>query len=328
MRFPLRIAIANVAWSELYEGDALVGDHAFLKKNGWGAERYNFLPVPGGTYAGYVRPVGPLEAVPNPGDKDGWLLVYVSKRKSVPGLYIVGWFENATFLPEYQDRPEYEANDDFPLTPDNTKFHYDVTADRAIRVPEGLRDVKIETTVMRRTSIMYLRGHGKSTPPKEALARSVVRQIEALRGLIENVGFKDDVGDNKNLITTDSKKRKEVENASMACASDYLEGLGYKVKDVSARKKGYDILATRSASSRNFPQQLFVEVKGTQADRPRFLMSRRERLFMDDPVNDSRWRLLIVTSALKNPKPHELNRREVNARFDLSTFTWFGEEKR
>jgi hypothetical protein len=322
-----RIAIANVAWSELYEGDALVGDHAFLQKNGWGAERYNFLPVPDGGYAGYVRPVGPTDAVPNPREKDGWLVIYVSKRKNRPGLYIVGWFENATFLPDYRDRPEYEIGDEFPLTPDNTKFHYVAVAKNAFRVPEELRDVKIETTAMRRTSIMYLRGHGTFSAKKEALAQSVVRQIDELRELIGNVGFQDNT-DKRNSITTDSNRRKEVEDASMDCATDYLKGLGYSVKDVSADKIGYDLLGTKKSATSKHPKQLFVEVKGTQADRPRFLMSRRERLFMDDPINETRWRLLIVTSALKKPKPLALNRSEVNSRFDLSTFTWFGEEKR
>lgn len=327
MKSAKRIAIANVAWSELYEGDALVGEHAFLRKNGWGAERYNFLPTPTGEYAGYVRPVGPAESVPNPSVKDGWLLVYVSKRKGVPGLFIVGWFENVTFLPEYMDRPEYEDRNDFPLTPDDTKFHYGVVADRAVRVPEALRDVKIETTAMRRTSIMYLRGHGTPSSKKEALAESILGQIEELNALMEQVGFDDDTDGGRNVITTDSKRRKEVEDASMASATDYLERSGYVVEDVSRKKIGYDLLATRKSATRTKPRQLFVEVKGTQASQPRFLMSRRERGFMDGPVNKDRWRLLIVTSALKQPKPTEMNRREVNSRFHMSTFTWFGEAK-
>lgn len=328
MSIPARIAIANVAWSELYEGDALVGDHAFLKKNGWGAERYNFLQAPDGKYCGYVRPVGRHEAAPNPDDKGGWLLVYVSKRKGLPGLYIVGWFENAEFLPEYIDRPEYQIASEFPLTPDNSKFHFDITADRAIRVPAVLRDVKIDTTAMRRTSIMYLRGHGKKSDSKIALAKSVVRQINELRKLIETVGTDDFDGDLKKLTTTDTKRRKEVEEASMLEATAYFERRGYGIKDISGRKIGYDLLGTKKNRSRSGPSQLFIEVKGTQAQRPRFLMSRRERLFMDDPVNDARWRLAIVTSALKSPRTLELNRREVYEKFGLSTYTWYGEEKR
>ncbi len=149
-----RIAIANVAWSELYEGDALIGDHDFLRRNGWGAQRYNFVRDDGGRYHVYVRPVGSSDATPNPTEKDGWLLVLVSKRKGKPGLYIVGWFEDATFLSTYEDRPEYWSDEGFPPTPDGSRFPYIVTADTGVRVPEDLRDVRLETTAMRRASIM------------------------------------------------------------------------------------------------------------------------------------------------------------------------------
>ncbi len=49
---------------------------------------------------------------------------------------------------------------------------------------------------------------------------------------------------------------------------------------------------------------------------------------MEDPINEDRWRLLMVTSALDKPKVAELTVAQTLKQFALSTFTWFGEEKR
>ena len=325
-----RIAIVNVGWSELYEGDALEGDHAFLRKNGWGAERYNFARDVAGKFHIYVRPVGPHEAVPSPREKEGWLLLLVSKRKGKPGLYIVGWFDDATFLSDYADRPEYSDRRHFPLTPDGGKFPYVVVSRDGVRVPEEMRDVRIETTAMRRTSIMYLRGHGKASNAKETLAKSILAQIEKLRSTMAIVGSDDGLDNSEsrsNPISIDTNRRTEVEKKSMEFAATYFEARGYTVEDVSRDKKEFcDLIVVKNRAPRK-GERLTVEVKGTQANRPRFLMSRRERRFMEDPINEATWRLFMVTSALLNPKPLELTAKETLKLFRLTTFTWFGEER-
>lgn len=325
-----RIAIVNVGWSELYEGDALDGDHAFLRKNGWGAERYNFAQDPAGKFHIYVRPVGPHEAVPSPRKKDGWLLVLVSKRKGRPGLYIVGWFNDASFLNDYTDRPEYSKRTHFPLTPDGGKFPYVAVSKDGLRVPEDLRDARIDTTAMRRTSIMYLRGHGKTSEAKELLAKSVLAQIKKLSATVAAVGSedeRDDADDRENPISSDTKRRQETERRSMEVATAYFERRGYTVDDVSRNKKEFcDLIAVKDRAPRK-GERLCIEVKGTQAEQPRFLMSRRERKFMEDPINAATWRMLMVTSALNKPKLLELTVKETLKMFRLTTFTWFGEAK-
>ena len=108
----------------------------------------------------------------------------------------------------------------------------------------------------------------------------------------------------------------------MEIATAHFKKQGYSVKDVSKDKREFcDLVATNNKS------RLAIEVKGTQSDRPRFLMSRRERRFMEDPVNRDAWRLLIVTSVLQNPTVLELSVEETLKRFEFTTFTWFGEEK-
>jgi hypothetical protein len=322
-----QIAIANVGWSELYEDDGIVGDHAFLRDNGWGAERYNFSQDRDGNYNIYVRPVGSLEAAPAPRDPDNWLIVLVSKKKNKPGLYIVGWFEDASFLPTYRDRPEYDYDPSFRLTPGEGKYHFNVKARSGFRVPELLRDVRLDSTAMRRTSIMYLRGHGKHSDSKEALAISVLAQIKKLREVVRLVGNGDpqEANGSQKLTTTDTARRREVELAAMTMATEHFEEAGFVVEDVSKENRGYDLFAS-DPEDPNI--QRFVEVKGTQADRPRFLLSRREQRFMDDPVNTAGWRLLVVTSALAKPQAHEYTCSEVRRSFELSPFTWFGEEKK
>lgn len=53
------------------------------------------------------------------------------------------------------------------------------------------------------------------------------------------------------------EERKRVELSGMAAATEWLEGHGFFVSDVSARNLGYDLLAASG------PEELFVEVKST-----------------------------------------------------------------
>ena len=325
MKVPARMLIANVGWSEFYQGDGVDGDHEFLRRQGWGAERFNFLPGPSGRFYGYVRPVS--GSVPKPPVADGWLIVFVAKKPGDTGLRIVGWYEGATFRPDYAPRPEYRRPGGFRHTPDGETFPYLIEAKHTMLVPESERLEKIDTKKMRRASIYYLRGGPNRSADRDSLARAIVRQLGRLmEKLRRRPRLRDPLG---RAITLDADRRREVEEKSMEAAERYFEGRGYDVSDVS-RQRGvsYDLYASKRKGSRmRGPPELIIEVKGTQGPRPGFLMTHGERRVMEDPINADIWRLAMVTDALSSPKVMALRASQVPTNFELSTFTWRATEK-
>lgn len=317
--------IANVGWSAFYCGDGVEGDHAFLRRQGWGAERFNFLPGPRNRFYGYVRPVSGFVA--KPPAPDGWLIVFVARKPGSTGLRIVGWYEGASFRPDYVPRPEYARPGDFRHTPDGDPFPFLIEAKKAVWVPEAERLEQIDTKKMRRASIYYLRGGPKQSAERDRLARSIVRQLGRLtEGLGRRPRQRDPLG---RAITLDANRRREVEDESMRVAKAHFESRGYQVSDVSKKRGlGYDLFAyRREGDRRRGPRELLIEVKGTQGPRRRFLMTHGERSVLEDPLNVDVWRLAMVTNALSSPKISELRVGEVLTDFHLSTFTWLATEK-
>lgn len=325
MTVPDRMLIANIGWSAFYCGDGVEGDHEFLKRQGWGAERFNFLPGPGGRFYGYVRPVSGF--APKPPEPNDWLIVFISKKPGDAGLRIVGWYEGASFKPDYAPRPEYGRPGGFRHTPDGGTFPHLIEAKKTVLVPESERLDKIDTKKMRRASIYYLRGGPKQSADRDRLARAIVRQLDTLREeRRRRPRLRDSLG---RAITIDADRRREVEERSMEAAEQYFEARGYDVVDVSRRRGlGYDLYASRpKGDKRRGPPELLIEVKGTQGPQPGFLMTHGERSVMEDPINVDVWRLVMVTDALSSPKIKALRVNEVLADFDLSVFTWRATEK-
>lgn len=325
MKLPPRMMIANIGWSEFYRGDGVEGDHEFLRRQGWGAERFNFLPGPGRRFFGYVRPVSTF--APKPPMRDGWLIVFVSKRPGDTGLRIVGWYENASFKPDYGPRPEYQRATGFRHTPEGKPFPCLIEAKTGVLVPEADRAEKIDTTSMRRASIYYLRGGPTRSADRDRLARSVLGQLGRLsvrkaRGTV----VRDPAG---KAITLDATRRREVEERSMEAAKEYFGRRDYDISDVSKQRGfGYDLFATkRKGSKRRGPSELLIEVKGTQGPDLRFLMTHGERRVMDDPINAEIWRLAMITNALSSPSVRVFDVGDARMTFDFSTFAWRATEK-
>lgn len=70
-------------------------------------------------------------------------------------------------------------------------------------------------------------------------------------------------------INTSQKAKYAIEKYSMNSAKKYFEDLGYVVKDVS-RTQSYDLHCTKGA------KELLVEVKGTQSDGQKILLTKNE----------------------------------------------------
>jgi hypothetical protein len=83
---------------------------------------------------------------------------------------------------------------------------------------------------------------------------------------------------------------KEVEIAAMDAATDRLKDDGWKVKDVSVLKCGYDLECTRGRS------KLHVEVKGSSGLEKKFILTQNELATWE---TDQNYCLVLVTLALE-----------------------------
>ena len=302
-----RIAFVKTGWSEEYKGGPVVGRHAHISKFEEAHERFNFLKGPNQHFYAYLPPIGRNFRPPQPKETDDWLVIFVSARNGNGPLTVLGWYEHATFEREYQERLEYESGQDFETDVDGNNYIYCVSANVAQLIPEENRSVVISGDHFKRTPIIYARGNGQDDGWRQELAI-----------LAEEI-----VGNSELRITTNSRPtfnfpdlehRNAVEKAAIEKAIEYLEGKKYKITDRQKDNCGYDLLAKRKRS----PNELHVEVKGTSVQEKRFFMSRNEKQYMPNP----KWRLLVVTNALDNPKVTVLTASEVERMFQFNALSW------
>lgn len=301
-----RIAFVKTGWSDDYQGGEVAGRHAHIAEFHEAHERFNFLQAKDGRFYGYLPPIGHAERPPQPRREDGWLVIFVAARNGNGPLTVVGWYEGATFQREYTERPEYRLGIDFETDANDERFLYCVSSDRATLIPVSERERTIPGDHFKRAPIIYARGNGGDDPWRRKLAREaedIVKWKKPRRPTgPPTVGF------------PDKAHRDKVEKASMTAASEYLREKSYRLRDRTKANCGYDILAKRGRA----PKELHVEVKGTSGDTMRFFMTRNERRYMRNP----KWRLIIVTNALNNPKIVILTRQDVERTFEFDALAW------
>lgn len=172
---PGRIAVFKTGWCDFYNGDVVKGDHKYIRSHREGHERYNFKPAPDGSYYGYTPPISD-KYPPSPKDKDGWLIFVLAKKPRESGLYLVGWYENASFSSSYTPRPEYcEKPPALERDADGNEFLYIVSAPTATLICPGARRLCFDGSRMRRSPVYYLRGNGAKNSWRETLARSLLK---------------------------------------------------------------------------------------------------------------------------------------------------------
>jgi hypothetical protein len=306
-----KIAFAKTAWSELYEGGPVYGRHGYIGKYEEGHERYNFLPTPDGSYCGYLPPIGKTWAVPKPQERDGWLLIFVAAREGRGHLTVVGWYEDATFEQEYLSRPEYETNRQFETDVNGDEFVYCVSARIAHRIPVDERTVTICGEHFRRSSILYARGGLRSESWRQRLAEEAESIVQAF---IPSKSPERSSAPGATPPISTPKHRSAVDIAAIKRAKQYLKQRGYKVIDRQSDKCGCDLLAKRSQT----PSELHIEVKGTSLDLARFYLTKNEMSYLNNP----KWRLALVTKALKSPTLRLLDEKQVRAEFTFEAVAW------
>lgn len=261
--FP-RIAVINTGWSDDYRGAAVRGNFGYLAK-GVGHEKFNFLPGPGGRFFAYTPPLGKQQNPPMPAEPDNWLVFAVSRRPGRSGLYLVGWYEGATFARGYPERPDAAGLGE---DSDGGRFSYTLQADRAYPVPLALRDRSIRGDNIKR-SYAYLSGNGARDAWRTKIAQQLLTyRTEYLERLtkdaraeeVPRLGF-----------CGSAKRRKEIEDKAVAAVKAALPDWHWETKE--AEKCGYDLLFTHKTSGDIW----HVEVKGTSYDTPHFFMTINER---------------------------------------------------
>lgn len=172
-----RIAIIKTGWSEDYRGAKVIGNYSYKHPD---HEKVNFLPGPDGRYYCYVPPIGgnkkvaPFGSAPKPSSAEGWLVFAVSRNPKSGGLYVVGWYEDATFLHRHEIRPEYKEGEPwFGRGDDGHEIVYTITAPRAYAIDAPERTEWFTGDVMKR-HILYLRGHANPGDYEEKLAQKLL----------------------------------------------------------------------------------------------------------------------------------------------------------
>jgi hypothetical protein len=100
-----QILFARIGWGDRYQGEDLTGKFREPNESGSWAECFNFTSGPLALCYGYFPPMGRYHAPPKPERKDGWLVVFCSKMTSEEPLRPVGWYEEAMFQDDNNDRP-------------------------------------------------------------------------------------------------------------------------------------------------------------------------------------------------------------------------------
>ena len=168
-----KVAVIKTGWSDDYKGSPVEADHQYVKDVKDGHEKFNFLPGPDGRFYAYTPPLGDKWAAPKPKDRDGWLVFAVAKRPKRPGLYLTGWYENATFAGEYLDKIEYSRDKGFPLDDQGTRFSYTLSSSAAVQIDPDETPHIFPGDYMKRSPVYYLRGNGDKQSWREDLAYEV-----------------------------------------------------------------------------------------------------------------------------------------------------------
>lgn len=164
-----RIAFVKTGWSEEYAGGCVVGRHAYISESGDAHERFNFLEAPDQQFYACIPPIGRKFQPPQPREANDWLIIFVSARNGNGPLTVVGWYEQAIFEREYQQRPEYEFGD-FRTDVHGNQYVYCISSSSAHLIPVENRNITVPGDHFRRTPIIYAIGNGQDDEWREELA--------------------------------------------------------------------------------------------------------------------------------------------------------------
>ncbi len=314
-----KILWVKFGWSEYYRGGPVDGNFGWLKDEGRGYEAFNFMPVTDGTYYCYVPPQAGGHAPWNEANT-GWTVVCLAKNPKHKGIYVVGWYENATLIGDWKKSPLDQLDGGAGELSSLYDCSYCITSKSAFFIPPEHRSAPFSDPSVGQGKYSFLSG------PNVDVGQNKRRVLKLLEGKL--VALRDIAVHNPNdsnapdpeidpgdpLIGFGTPEhRKNVELAAERAVVAYYKG--FTKRRVATLNCGYDFIFTKGRTVHH------VEVKGTAAANERFFLTRNE----NKSRNDATWRLAMVTHALaeqSNVKTY--NNQEFNAAFDLEPYVFVG----
>ncbi len=313
-----RVAFIKTAWSELYDGEEVKGKARHLSNGFQGHEKFNFRRRSTGMFYATMPPIGATLATPNPAQKDGWLLIFISAEEGIGPLKAVGWYEDAMFEDRGIPRPDYKSNPDFEVDDAGKPYTYCVSARRAHLIPvDERRSIPTIGDRMKRTPILYARGNNAKEQWRESLAKeaeSLLRKPRAAKKRDSSRVVKNEQPWYATIEHRAAVDKQAVKHVKLKLSKQY------HIQDRQADRCGYDLLATHK-TSRN---QFHVEVKGTSTERPGFFLTPKELAASCSP----KWRLAVVTNALTRPGYRMFSGGEMLQTFSIKPCSYVGTFKR
>jgi len=283
------ILLCRVAWMNRYQG--IHGDkpHAlakFVKAKGFGAEVYNFQVLNGMVY-GYPEIRGRMSlerlgAAPADELVSGITVVWCARSRK-GGVYVVGWYKNATVYRDYDLVPMPSGRRRLPGEEDACAWRISASEQDVRLVEPDDRFFKIPGDFVNQTMVRYLDSSEQATRElRIQLRRLVAGELKPPRPKMVR---------GKNV---DPQRNAIVEKIAIATATRHFEQKGYSVQSVEKENCGWDLTAVRGT------QELQIEVKGrSSGEAVAELTANEYRHFLK---RQPTYRLCIVTSALKRPK--------------------------
>lgn len=284
----------RVGWMEKYQGkrngDKILWGGSYVVENDFGHEVYNYLSYKGYMY-GYVEPphggdinLDRIGVSKGQNSIDNILVVWVARRKS-GGVFIVGWYNNATIYRFWQEPEDSKRQ----YKGDMIGFRVKAREEDCVLLPIDRRILKIPTGTggMGQSNIWYADAKGH-----QAFRDKVLEFI--------NSGGKNLKSQAKNTVApknNDPLERAKVEEVAVKMAVDYYQNQGYEVKSVEKDNVGWDL-----EGYINNELLIRIEVKGLSGKSPVFELTPNEYSMLKK--FEDTYRLCVVTSALKNPMLH------------------------
>ncbi|VVE51334.1 hypothetical protein PIN31009_04674 [Pandoraea iniqua] len=322
-----KVLWVKFGWSAYYRGGPVDGNFGWLKENGEknggrGHEAFNFKPSQDGTYYCYVPPQG-KGAAPSSDDPHGWTVICLAKHPDRTGIYVVGWYENATLYGKWFAPPA----DFIPQRGDTDRAGYDwsycISSRTAYFIPPESRRLPFSDPAVRTGKYSYLEGPDIETNESRQRVLALLEgRIDALRPFVVRNPDENSLPDPE-LDPVDPLKgfgtpehRKAVEKAAEDAVIAHYQSDGFACERVTHLPCGYDFVFSKKG------KKLHVEVKGTASSNPQFFLTRNE--YREGMLSNPRWRLAMVTNALRAPEIAVYARNELNDTFDLDPYVYRG----
>lgn len=321
MKNAKKILWVKFGWSDYYRGGPVDGNFGWLNEQrgeeneGRGHEAFNFMPAPDGTYYCYVPPQARGYA-PSNESNSGWTVVCLAKNPRHKGIHVVGWYDNATLIGDWE-KPNPVA-----ASAGERNWSYCITSESAFFIPPEFRNDPFSDSSVRQAKYSFLSGPDvRADENKERVLKLLEGKLKAFHDVAvrnpDESRAPDPETDPADPLAGfgTPEHRKKVEEAAERAIVERYKSKGFQERRVAHLNCGYDYVFTRKNTVHH------VEVKGTSMAYERFFLTRNE----NDGRKDSRWRLGMVTNALTaRPKVTIFDDQAFEKAFDLEPYVFVG----